>query len=252
MSSAILKQPFVAKAEEYHFIGNSQKRVEDARLLSGEGTFIADLNPFPRILHAAILRSPYPHAIIKKIYMREPEKKLKGIAAIITGKELAEVLRPFPVGVKANFDYYPIAVEVDIRTGKIKILDYVTVHDAGRLLNPMLADGQILGGAVHGLGGAMLEELAYSEGGEFLSGTFMDYMCPLSTDIPNFRILHMENLSPLTPLGTKGLGEGNTMSTPAAIAIAVTDALAPLGVEINELPITPAKLWKLIQSGAKR
>ncbi len=145
-----------------------------------------------------------------------------------------------------------VAVEVDIRTGKIKILDYVTVHDAGRLLNPMLADGQILGGAVHGLGGAMLEELAYSEEGEFLSGTFMDYMCPLSTDIPNFRILHMENLSPLTPLGTKGLGEGNTMSTPAAIAIAVTDALAPLGVEINELPITPAKLWKLIQSGAKR
>ena len=141
-----------------------------------------------------------------------------------------------------------VAVEVDIYTGRVRILDYVTVHDAGKLLNPMLADGQIFGGAAHGLGGALFEELSYSKEGEFLSGTLMDYMCPLSTDVPDFRIFHMESASPFNPLGTKGLGEGNTMSTPAAIAIAVTDALSPIGVEINDLPITPSKLWTLIHS----
>ncbi len=145
-----------------------------------------------------------------------------------------------------------VVVEVDARSGRVKILDYVTVHDAGKLLNPMLADGQILGGATHGLGAALLEELSYGDDGEFLSGTFMDYMCPLATDIPSFRVYHIETPSPVNILGTKGLGEGNTMSTPAAIANAITDALLPLGVEVNDLPVTPYKLWNNIKLGKSR
>ncbi|HHY67097.1 MAG TPA: molybdopterin-dependent oxidoreductase, partial [Alicyclobacillus sp.] len=140
-----------------------------------------------------------------------------------------------------------VVVEVDPEIGEVKILDYVTVHDAGKLLNPLIANGQILGGLAHGLGGALFEELVYDEQGQFLTGTFMDYLCPTATEIPPVHILHLENPSPFTPLGAKGLGEGNTMSAPAAIANAVSDALRPLGVEITQLPMSPNRIWSLIQ-----
>jgi 2-furoyl-CoA dehydrogenase large subunit len=141
-----------------------------------------------------------------------------------------------------------VVVEVDPETGKVDILDYVTVHDAGRLLNPLIVDGQIMGGLAHGLGGALFEELAYDENGQFLTGSFMDYLCPTATEIPEVRIEHIETPSPFTPLGAKGLGEGNTMSAPVAIANAVTDALRPFGVEITELPLSPQRIWSLLRT----
>lgn len=144
-----------------------------------------------------------------------------------------------------------VTVEVDRQTGEIRILDYITVHDAGRLLNPLIVDGQIMGGLVHGLGGAMFEELAYDENGQFLTGTFMDYLCPTATEIPAVSIRHVESPSPLTPLGAKGLGEGNTMSAPVAIANAVSDALRPLGVKVNCLPLSPNRIWSLIQESTQ-
>ncbi len=144
-----------------------------------------------------------------------------------------------------------MAVEVDPETAAIKILRYVTVHDAGTIINPMIAEGQIYGGALHGLGGALYEELAYDEAGQLLTGTFMDYLVPTASEAPTIEIAHVVSPSPLTPLGSKGLGESSSMTVPAVIANAVSDALAPLGIRINELPMTPSKLHALIKKGRK-
>ncbi len=144
-----------------------------------------------------------------------------------------------------------MAVEVDPETAKIKILRYVTVHDAGTIINPLIAEGQIYGGALHGLGGALYEELMYDEDGQFLTGTFMDYLVPTACEAPTIEIDHVVNPSPFTTLGSKGLGESSSMTVPAVIANAVSDALAPLGVRVNDLPLAPSKLWALMESARK-
>ena len=123
--------------------------------------------------------------------------------------------------------------------------DYVTVHDAGRVLNPALAHGQVLGGLAHGLGAALFEEHVYDDDGNLLTTTFVDYCCPTATELPSPRTAMVESPSPLTPLGAKGLGEGNTMSAPAAMANAVADAL---DIEDVEIPLTPARVWALAQA----
>jgi 2-furoyl-CoA dehydrogenase large subunit len=136
-------------------------------------------------------------------------------------------------------------VEVERSTGKVSVLDYVSVHDAGRLLNPLLAEGQIVGGFAHGFGSVMQEATAYGPNGELLTATLKDYLCPTASDIPPLRSGHRETPSPLTPLGAKGLGEGTTMSVPSAIHNAVLDALdrdEPL-----PLPLTPARVWELLR-----
>ncbi|GAX90027.1 xanthine dehydrogenase family protein molybdopterin-binding subunit [Effusibacillus lacus] len=145
-----------------------------------------------------------------------------------------------------------VTVEVDPDTGEVKILDYITVHDAGKLLNPLIVDGQIMGGLAHGLGGALYEELAYDKNGQFLTGSFMDYLCPTATEMPPVTIKHFETPSPLTPLGAKGLGEGNTMSAPVVIANAVADALSPLGITIDSLPLSPNRIWTLLQEAQNK
>jgi 2-furoyl-CoA dehydrogenase large subunit len=141
-----------------------------------------------------------------------------------------------------------MAVEVDPETAEITILRYVTVHDAGTIINPMIAEGQIYGGALHGLGGALYEELAYDENGQCLTASFMDYVVPSAGEAPKIDIAHVVSPSPLTPLGSKGLGESSSMTVPAVIANAVSDALKPLGVSITELPMTPARLWAQIRA----
>lgn len=134
-------------------------------------------------------------------------------------------------------------LEIDRMTGEIHIDRYVTCHDAGRLLNPALVDGQIRGGFTQGLGAALMEEFAYGEDGSFLSGTFADYLVPTAPEVIEPMILHMETPSPFTPLGAKGVGEGNNMSTPVCIANAVADALARSDIR---LPLTPSKVRTLI------
>src|SRR5437762_2476369 len=146
-----------------------------------------------------------------------------------------------------------MAVEVDRQTAAIKILKYVSVHDAGTIINPMIAEGQIYGGALHGLGGALYEELKYDDDGQFLTGTFMDYLVPTATEAPaEIEIAHIVSPSPLTPLGSKGLGESSSMTVPAVIANAVSDALRPLGIRITELPMTPSNLWEMIRQAGDR
>ena len=135
-------------------------------------------------------------------------------------------------------------VEIDRATGVLTVLDYTTVHDAGRLLNPLLAEGQVRGGFAHGAGPALFERLVYDEDGNHLTGSFMDYLCASAPELPRLTIGHRETPSPFTLLGAKGLGEGNTMSVPAAVAAAAADAL---GVEQVELPLTPARVWQAMQ-----
>src|SRR5213594_3667142 len=145
-----------------------------------------------------------------------------------------------------------MAVEVDPETAAVKILRYVTVHDAGTIINPMIVEGQIYGGALHGLGGALYEELRYDDDGQFLTGSFMDYLVPTASEAPTIEIAHLSSPSPLTTLGSKGLGESSSMTVPAVIANAVSDALAPLGVRITELPMTPDRLWRSIREAREK
>jgi len=126
------------------------------------------------------------------------------------------------------------------------VLEYATVHDAGRLLNPLLVEGQMRGGFAHGVGAALFERTEYDDDGNLLTGSFMDYLCPTAPDLPPLTSSHRETPSPFTPLGAKGVGEGNTMSAPAAIANAVADAL---GRDDVELPLTPPRVWRLLGSG---
>ena len=143
-------------------------------------------------------------------------------------------------------------VEVDIDTGRVKIERYVVAHDCGVLVNPMLAEAQIAGGVVQGIGGALAEAIAYDEQGQLLSGCFMDYAMPSASDLPAIELVHQEIPSPLNPLGVKGLGEGGAISPPVTIANAVCDALSPFGIEINTTPIRPEKLlWEILQRKAK-
>jgi 2-furoyl-CoA dehydrogenase large subunit len=123
------------------------------------------------------------------------------------------------------------------------------MHDCGRILHPGMVEGQVRGGFAQALGAAVFEELSYGDDGAFLSGTFADYLLPTATEVPDLRILHVESPSPFTPLGAKGVGEGNCMSTPVCLANAVADAL---GLEAIDLPLTPAKLAALAAGGEER
>ena len=136
-------------------------------------------------------------------------------------------------------------VEIDRDTGAVRIDKYVTMHDCGRVLHPGMVAGQITGGLAHAIGAALYEEYAYASDGAFLAGSFADYLLPTATEVPAPLILHTESPSPFTPLGAKGVGEGNCMSTPVCIANAVADAL---GVAALDLPLTPAKLSALIRA----
>jgi 2-furoyl-CoA dehydrogenase large subunit len=146
-----------------------------------------------------------------------------------------------------GFAFDICAVEIDRDTGTLRIDRYVTAHDAGKLLNPALADGQIRGGFAQGLGAALMEEFVHGSEGAFLSGTFADYLVPTSMEVPEPVIVHLETPSPFTPLGAKGLGEGNNMSTPVCIANAVADALGPaVDPEAITLPLSPSRILALL------
>ena len=142
-------------------------------------------------------------------------------------------------------------LEVDPETGSVRVDRYITAHDAGRILHPGMADGQIRGAFAQGLGAALMEEFRYAADGGFQSGTLADYLMPTACEVPDPQIVHMETPSPFTPLGAKGLGEGNNMSTPVCIANAFADALKPLQTRIGDvsdirLPLTPSRVLALI------
>jgi 2-furoyl-CoA dehydrogenase large subunit len=154
-----------------------------------------------------------------------------------------------PSAVTYGFVIDLAAVEIDRTTGAIRIDKYVSVHDVGRQLNPLIVAGQAHGGFVHGLGAALMEELAYDERGHFLAGTFADYLCPTAAEVPPITMGHVETLSPMNALGAKGMGDGSSMLTPTAIANAVADAL---GRDDIILPLTLQRVWSLANGGPPR
>ena len=137
-------------------------------------------------------------------------------------------------------------VEVDVRTGMLTVLKYVVVHDCGRVINPLILDGQIRGGVAQGLGGAFYEKLVYDENGQLLTQTYMDYLLPTAAEVPEVEIGHLESPTPLNPLGVKGAGEAGVIPVGALIAQALDDALAEFGVRITEMPLSPSRLLEII------
>src|SRR5215211_7917766 len=146
------------------------------------------------------------------------------------------------------FGTHIAVVEIDRDTGDIKFLRYVAVDDCGRVINPMLVDGQVHGGIVQSIGQAMYEEVVYDEQGQLVTGTLMDYALPRASHIPEFELDRTETPSPVNPLGVKGVGEAGTIGATPAIVGAIVDALAPFGVRHLDMPIKPENVWRIINS----
>lgn len=137
-------------------------------------------------------------------------------------------------------------IEVDPRTGMVTFLKYAAVHDCGRVINPMVVEGQVHGGVVQGIGGAFFERLVYDEEGQLINASFMDYLLPTAAEVPAIAVDHVETPSPLNPLGVKGAGEAGVIPVPALFASALDDALAPLGIRVREMPLHPCRLYEII------
>lgn len=186
----------------------------------------------------------------------------------ITLAEIARALRGVPgytlppgveAGLEASVNWQPEAmayansfhaceVEVDVETGAVSIVRYMAMQDSGTLVNPMMVEGQLHGGVAHGIGNAMLEVMHYDAHGQPLTTTLADYLLPCSLSVPRFEVRMKESPSPFNPLGVKGVGEGGTIPVAAAIASAVEDALTPLGVRIDDVPIAPEKIVALVRN----
>lgn len=139
-------------------------------------------------------------------------------------------------------------VEIDLETCAVKVQRYVVAEDCGRVINPMIVDGQVQGGVAQGIGAALFEEIIYDGEGQLLTASLVDYLVPGAPEIPPIETIHVESVAPSTLGGYRGMGEGGTIGAPAAIANAISDALAPLGIEIHELPATPERLYRLIEA----
>lgn len=141
-------------------------------------------------------------------------------------------------------------VEVDIETGSVRITRYVVAHDCGRLINPMLVDGQVRGGVVHGIGNALFERMQYNESGEPITTSYADYLLPTAPEVPRVEIIHIESPSPLNPIGVKGAGEGGTIPAAACVIAAIEDALTPFRVSLAEHPVSPARIRQLVRDAS--
>ncbi|RBY79567.1 xanthine dehydrogenase family protein molybdopterin-binding subunit [Geodermatophilus sp. TF02-6] len=147
-----------------------------------------------------------------------------------------------------SYGIHVAEVEVDPHTGYTTVTRYVVVNDAGRIVNPRNAEGQIVGGVAQGLGGALMEELVYAPDGQPQTTSFLDYLVPGSLDVPDVEIAHLASTTPLNPLGVKGMGEGGAIGAHTAVANAVADAIEHLGCRVTRTPLTPAAVWELLRS----
>jgi len=143
-------------------------------------------------------------------------------------------------------------VEVDAETGAVTILKYVAVDDVGRVINPMIVDGMVHGGIAQGVGQALWEHGIYTDDGQLLSGTMMDYAMPKADSLPSYVTDRTVTPSPINPLGVKGAGETGTIASTPTIANAVMDALEPFGVRHLDMPLTPGKIWKAVTAAKKK
>ena len=144
------------------------------------------------------------------------------------------------------------ALEIDPETYEVRIDRFAVAEDCGRLVNPLIVEGQVHGGVAQGIGAALYEEVIYDEQGQLTTASLVDYLVPSACEIPPMQVVHLESASPTTLGGFRGMGEGGTIGAPAAVANALADALSPLGIEINELPVTPERLFRLIKAAGRK
>lgn len=184
---------------------------------------------------------------VANVALRRPDKLPKGMEP---GLEFTAFFEPEVPATWSNAMTF-CEVELDRESGKFKILRFLVVEDCGKMINPMVVDGQVHGGIVEGLGGAIYEEISYTEDGQINGGSFLDYLLPTAVEAPDIQVEHIETLSEQNPSQTKGLGEGGTVVAPAAVANAVDDALRNLdsAKPITEIPLKPEYVLKNIQSG---
>ncbi|MBY0336884.1 MAG: xanthine dehydrogenase family protein molybdopterin-binding subunit [Acetobacteraceae bacterium] len=207
--------------------GEEQVTLRDGEAVSGTGASVA-LKEVARIAH-----------------------QRSELVSDSVGFNLAESGSYDPPGTFSNACHACI-VEVEAATGAVRILRYLVVEDAGRIINPMIADGQVRGGIAQGIANALLEEIVYAPDGNCLSGTLADYIPPTCAEIPAIEIHHLETISPATLTGAKGLGEGGTIGAPAAVCNAISDALSSFGVDVTEFPATPPRVRALIRGAMIR
>src|SRR5438093_424275 len=215
-----------AKVLAAHLLGVSAKRVEFR-----DGKFFAKGKPKKALTWGQLAAEAY---VAKNLPPRfEP------------GLEASSFFEPpnctYPFGT------HIVAVEVDRDNGEVKIGKYVAVDDCGHQVNPLLVEGQVQGGIAHSLGQVLFERTVYDENGQLLTGEFMDYAMPRAKDIPDYLMDSTVTPSPSNPMGIKGVGEAGTIGATPAIANAVMNALAPLGIRHLDLPLTPERIWRAIQ-----
>ena len=189
--------------------------------------------------------------------------RIAGTNRTVTLAAIARLLRgvpgyPLPAGVEPGLEasfqwqtdqmafahsFHACEVEVDVATGGVRIQRYVALQDSGRLVNPLIVEGQVHGGVVHGIGNALFERMRFDEQAQPITTTFADYLLPTSTDVPRLEVLLHESPSPFNPLGAKGVGEGGTVPVAAAVISAIEDAL---GVHITETPVSPMRIAELL------
>jgi carbon-monoxide dehydrogenase large subunit len=168
------------------------------------------------------------------------------------GMEITDGFKPKVDSGQFSYGTHVAVVEIDRALGAVRILDYIIVEDCGTMVNPMIVEGQTLGGAAQGIGTALLEEMRFDTNGQPLASTLADYMLPGATDMPHISVHHIETPSPNTEYGIKGVGEGGAIPPPAAIFNAVNDALQGLGVELNETPLTPHRILAALAEAQAR
>jgi carbon-monoxide dehydrogenase large subunit len=194
---------------------------------------------------------------VKKIPFGELAREARGAIPgttfsfpVTPGLETTDYFSPKAAAVTSMADL--AVVEVFPETGHVSILNYATVHDNGRILNPKVVKGQIQGGVANGIGTALYEEIVYDTHGQILTSSLMDYIVPSSCETPDLAIGHMETLSPLNPLGIKGAGESGTIPVPAVIQAAVEDALGDWDIKLSQIPVKPSHLRELVRQAEKR
>ena len=218
---------------------------------------------------AKIAAAELLEAAVDDLVIRDGVVEVKGVPG--HGKSLTQIARALagtpgfalpgnlPPGLSAASDFmtsglsytngcHLAEVEVDPDTGGVKILRYVVVHDCGRMINPMMVEGQILGGVIHGIGMTLFEWMRYDREGQPLTVTLADYLLPTSDVVPRLEIHHLESPTPLNPLGVKGAAESGTIGAPATLISAIEDALRPLDIRVSQLPLTPPQLRGLIRA----
>ncbi|MBP1154470.1 MULTISPECIES: xanthine dehydrogenase family protein molybdopterin-binding subunit [unclassified Paenibacillus] len=202
-----------------------------------------------------VKNDPDRNVSLQKIAMISVDPSRSTQRHLPEGSHLPDDFQP---GLEESFYYYPSAltfangthaaiVEVDPSTAAIKVHRYIVVDDCGKVLNPMIVKGQVIGGVAQGLGNAIYEEMIHDNNGQVLTATYMDYMIPTSMEVPDIQLGHMESPDPNNPEGVKGCGEGGVVPVPAVINSAIDDALSSFGIYTTETPVSPFKLWKLLK-----